>query len=65
MRQTRSIRRSIRRPGLNVDLAADVNAVVSTGATSSENQSAVQAVSITQHRGRPVRDRSTRTEEDK
>lgn len=61
MKQSRSTRRRIRRPGVAVDLAADLNAVVSTGG----HTSAIQGVSLTQHREQPVRDRSTRTEEEK
>lgn len=44
-----------------MDIAVDVNAVVNTGGSSSS----VQHVSVTQHRGQPVRDQSTRTEEEK
>jgi hypothetical protein len=43
-----------------MDVVADVNAVVTTGASSAR-----QSVSVTQHRGKPVRDLSTRTEEEK
>lgn len=66
MTHSRSVRRTIRRAGLQMDVAADVNAVVSVGEPDAvTTSSSVQHVSVTQHRGQPVRDQSTRTEEEK
>lgn len=58
----RNVRKRITRDGLDVDIAADVNAVVATG--SSGSASSVQHVRVTQGRRAQAPQPSPQTEEE-
>jgi hypothetical protein len=58
----RTVRRQVRRPGVEADLAADLNVAL---ATDGEHSTSTQRVQITQRAGRTAKSRAAHNKEER